>query len=140
MFTFGALFDRPITNEKPVYTVGQLNTAFGHLETYYGDCSAIFREEGISIELCQVTRDFTKRIETRARALVIEQPDIGAVAWQEQIFSEYNDFFPESKWALMFSALTQTQMNFLLTRIVWWAGEYDESRTFAEFKAILNGE
>jgi hypothetical protein len=137
---FGALFDRPGDGEMPVYTVQELNTAFVHLETYYGDCSAIFRAEGISIELCTVTLDFAKRIEVRARGDVLDTPAIAEQAWRDGLFADYNTFFADTKYALMFAALTQNQFDQLLNKVIFWVDDYDDQRTFAEFKTILAGE
>jgi hypothetical protein len=137
---FGALFDRPDTNVEPTYGINELNIAFGHLETYYADCSLIFKTHGTSIELCDVVYEFSKEAESRAQTLVLSSPSITEQDWRDQLYAQFDQMFPASKYADMFSALTQLQFDVFLTRVIWWVDEYDDTRTFSEFKTVLTGD
>lgn len=136
-FSVGAaLFEKEVDDTLPTYTLTQLNQMFGDLETYYGNCSEIFLQEGKAIELCECALTFSRAVEVRAVNKVVNNPSIDESTWRDELFATYLDNFDSSRWQGMFNTLTQNQFNVLLDKILYWNPlPYDDTRTFAEFKA-----
>lgn len=140
IFSFAGLYDLPTQSEPPTYTVNELNTAFQHLQTYYGACTVIFINEGVPIELCDVVKTFTKAIEQRSIQGVLDNPGVSEGMWSNGMFAIFQQAFPSSRWAGMFAGLTQPQLNIILQQIIYWNPDFDGTRTFEEFKTAILGE
>lgn len=129
-----SLFDKPDPGTEPTFSIAELQEMFVWLEDYYGECREIFLEESGDMKLCQVTKSFCQTAENAAIQKVLNNPTIDAATWADELYAQYLTFFPESKYADMFDTLTQVQFNWLLNRIIWWNPEYDNTRTFIEFR------
>lgn len=129
-----ALYEKESQNTAPTYTIAELQTAFQRLQEEHGNCTSVFRKYGIKIELCRVVKSFTKAIERMAVNLVKDTPLIAQSVWANTLYAQFLTAFDESRFADMFSELTQQQFNYILQRIIWWNPlPYDEERTFNEF-------
>lgn len=129
-----SLYEKTNPNEYPTYTISELNTAFQRLQQEFGNCTEVFKKYGIKIELCRVVKSFTQAVERRAISVVEANPQITQSGWSDTVFAEFLEDFPESRYADMFSALTQSQLNIILIRVIYWNPlPYNESRTFDDF-------
>lgn len=140
IFSFAGLYDLPTQPEPPTYTVNELNTAFQHLQTYYGACTVIFINEGVPIELCDVVKTFTKQIEALSIQAIIDYPGVSQAQWANGMHDIFTEAFPSSRFADMFQALTLPQLSVVLQQILYWNPEFDGARTFEEFKSEILGE